>query len=83
MAEFGDGPWYVDLAPITHPELVPVTAARALGLSDQPGSSTMDTIVRSVSDREMLLILDNCEHLLDASAALIMAVLDRCPASRC
>ena len=79
MAEFGDGPWYVDLAPITHPDLVPVTAARALGLSDQQGSSTMDTIVRSVSDREMLLIIDNCEHLLDASAALIMAVLDRCP----
>ena len=51
MAEFGDGPWYVDLAPITDPELVPVTAARALGLSDQPGSSTMDTIVRSMSDR--------------------------------
>ena len=79
MAEFDDGPWYVDLAPITHPDLVPVTAARALGLSDQQGSSTMDTIVRSVSDREMLLIIDNCEHLLDASAALIMAVLDRCP----
>ena len=79
MAEFGDGPWYVDLAPITDPELVPVTAARALGLSDQLGSSTMDTIVRSVSDRQMLLILDNCEHLLDASAALIMAALDRCP----
>ena len=79
MAEFGDGPCYVDLAPITDPELVPVTAARALGLSDQLGSSTMDTIVRSVSDRQMLLILDNCEHLLDASAALIMAALDRCP----
>ena len=79
MAEFGDGPWYVDLAPITDPELVPVTAARALGLSDQLGSSTMDTIVRSVSDRQMLLILDNCEHLLDASAALIIAALDRCP----
>ena len=59
--------------------LVPVTVARALGLSDQQGSTTMDTIVRSVSDRQMLLILDNCEHLLDASAALIMAVLDRCP----
>ena len=39
----------------------------------------MDTIVRFVSDRQLLLILDNCEHLLDASAALIMAALDRCP----
>jgi predicted ATPase/class 3 adenylate cyclase/DNA-binding CsgD family transcriptional regulator len=78
-AEFGDGTWYVDLAPITVPELVPVTAARALGLAEQQGSSAMDTIVRSVSGRTMLLILDNCEHLLDASAALITTVLDRCP----
>ncbi|MGO4446105.1 LuxR C-terminal-related transcriptional regulator [Mycobacterium sp. 2YAF39] len=79
MAEFGDGTWYVDLAPITVPELVPVTAARALGLAEQQGSSAMDTIVQSVSGRTMLLILDNCEHLLDASAALITTVLDRCP----
>ena len=41
--EFGDGVWYVDLAPITDPELVPLTVARALGLPDQPGRSTMDT----------------------------------------
>jgi hypothetical protein len=44
--EFGDGVWYVDLAPITDPELVPVTVARALGLPDQPGRSTMDTLTR-------------------------------------
>jgi class 3 adenylate cyclase len=52
--EFGDGAWYVDLAPITDPELVPVTVARALGLPDQPGRSTMDTITRFVADRQML-----------------------------
>ena len=60
--------WYVDLAPITDPELVPVTVARALGLPDQPGRSTMDTLLRFVRDRQMLVVLDNCEHLLDASA---------------
>ena len=42
--EFGDGVWYVDLAPITDPELVPMAVARALGLPDQPGRSTMDTL---------------------------------------
>src|ERR1700722_18155020 len=68
--EFGDGVWSVDLAPITDPELVPVTVARALGLPDQPGRSTMDTLTRFVADRQMLVVLDNCEHLLDASAAL-------------
>ena len=73
--EFGDGVWSVDLAPITDPELVPVTVARALGLPDQPGRSTMDTLTRFVADRQMLVVLDNCEHLLDASAALVNALL--------
>src|ERR1700733_13980099 len=72
---FGDGVWYVDLAPITDPELVPITAARAFGLPDQAGRSTMDTLTRFVADREILVVLDNCEHLLDASAALISALL--------
>ncbi len=74
--EFGDGVWYVDLAPITDPELVPITAARAFGLPDQPGRSTMDTLTRFVADRQMLVVLDNCEHLLDASAALTNALLE-------
>ena len=78
-AEFGDGVWYVDLAPITDPELVVVTAARAMGLPDQPGRSTMDTLTRFIGARRMLVVLDNCEHLLDASAALGVAVLSACP----
>src|SRR6202012_1166902 len=73
--EFGDGVWYVDLAPITDPELVPVTVARALGLPDQPGRSTMDILTRFLADRQMLVVLDNCEHLLDASAALTDTML--------
>src|ERR1700693_3917493 len=73
--EFSDGVWWVDLAPITDPALVAVTVARALGLPDQPGRSTMDTLLRFVRDRQMLVVLDNCEHLLDASAELVVAVL--------
>jgi predicted ATPase/class 3 adenylate cyclase/DNA-binding CsgD family transcriptional regulator len=73
--EFSDGVWYVDLAPITDPELVPITAARAFGLPDQAGRSTMDTLTRFLADRQILVVLDNCEHLLDASAALISALL--------
>ena len=73
--EFNDGVWYVDLAPITDPELVPLTVARAFGLPDQPGRSTMDTLTRFIADRQMLVVLDNCEHLLDASAALVNALL--------
>jgi predicted ATPase/class 3 adenylate cyclase/DNA-binding CsgD family transcriptional regulator len=77
--EFGDGVWYADLVPITDPDLVPTTAARALGLPDQPGRSTMDTLLRFVRDRRMLLVLDNCEHLLDACAELVVALLGGAP----
>jgi predicted ATPase/class 3 adenylate cyclase/DNA-binding CsgD family transcriptional regulator len=79
FSRFPQGVWYVDLAPITDPELVPITAARAFGLPDQPGRSTMDTLTRFVADRQMLIVLDNCEHLLDASAALAVALLEACP----
>jgi predicted ATPase/class 3 adenylate cyclase/DNA-binding CsgD family transcriptional regulator len=73
--EFGDGVWCVDLAPITDPALVPSIVARAFGLPDQPGRSTMDSLTRFITDRQMLVLLDNCEHLLDASAALVDALL--------
>ncbi len=78
-AEFGDGVWYVDLAPITHPAVVAVAVARAFGLPDQPGQATMDTLQRFVRDRQMLVVLDNCEHLLDASAELVVALLGAAP----
>ncbi|WP_297698316.1 LuxR family transcriptional regulator [Mycobacterium sp.] len=78
--EFADGVWYVDLAPVADPDVVAVTAARALGLPDQPGQHATDVLLRFVRDRQMLMLLDNCEHLLDASAALITALLSGCPA---
>jgi predicted ATPase/class 3 adenylate cyclase/DNA-binding CsgD family transcriptional regulator len=74
-SDFADGVWYVDLAPITHPEVVPVAVARALGLPDQPGRSITDTLLRYARDRRMLLVLDNCEHLLEGSATLVTDLL--------
>ena len=79
-AEFDDGVWYVDLAPITHPDLVPVTVARAFGLTDQPGRVALDIVLRSIGDRRVLVVLDNCEHLSDACATLAAALLGGCPA---
>jgi predicted ATPase/class 3 adenylate cyclase len=78
-ADFRDGVWYVDLAPVTEPGVVPVAVARALGLPDQPGRSTMDTLLRFVRDRQMLVVLDNCEHLLDACADLVVTLLGAAP----
>ncbi|MBO0879168.1 MAG: adenylate/guanylate cyclase domain-containing protein, partial [Mycobacterium sp.] len=81
--EFSDGAWYVDLAPIIDPDRVPVAVARALGLPDQPGRSTMDTLIRSIGERRILVVLDNCEHLLDATAALTVDLLSACPKLTC
>ncbi|MEE6179170.1 LuxR C-terminal-related transcriptional regulator [Mycobacterium sp. 050134] len=77
--EFCDGTQYVDLAPITEPDLVSATTARTLGLADVPGRSATDAVLRFITDRQMLLILDNCEHLLDATADLVGAILRACP----
>ena len=77
--DFAEGVFYVDLAPIADPDLVPVAVAGALGLADQPGRSATDAVIRFVSDRRLLVVLDNCEHVLDASAELITAVLSACP----
>jgi predicted ATPase/class 3 adenylate cyclase/DNA-binding CsgD family transcriptional regulator len=74
--------WYVDLAPITHSDLVPVTLARALGLPDQPGGSPTESAVRFLAERPAVLVLDNCEHLLDATADLVAALIDGCPQVR-
>ena len=78
-SNFPDGIFYADLAPITHPEVVPLTVARAFGLPDQPGRSITETLLRSVRDRRLLVVLDNCEHLLEASAELVNEVLAGCP----
>jgi len=77
--DYTDGIRYVDLAPLTDPDLVPIAAARALGLPDQPGRSPEKSLLQFIGGRHMLLVLDNCEHLLDASSALVSALLSACP----
>jgi predicted ATPase/class 3 adenylate cyclase/DNA-binding CsgD family transcriptional regulator len=79
IGDFPDGVWFIDLAPITNPVVVPLTVARTLGLPDQPGRSTMEILLGFVGDRSMLLLLDNCEHLLDACGQLIVELCDACP----
>lgn len=78
MAQFSDGAWWVDLASTTDPGLVTDRVARTLGLLDQPGRSAADTLVRSLSDRQVLMMLDNCEHLLDGCADLVTTLLQAC-----
>jgi predicted ATPase/class 3 adenylate cyclase/DNA-binding CsgD family transcriptional regulator len=77
-AEFPDGIWYVDLAPITNPFVVPVTTARTLGLPDQLGRTPMETVLTFIGHRKTLLLLDNCEHLLDACGHMAAELLNSC-----
>ncbi len=81
-SDFADGVYYVDLAPVTHPEVVGVVVARAIGLPDQPGRSSIDSVMRSIGGRRMLLVVDNCEHLLEPVASLVTELLGGCPALR-
>jgi predicted ATPase/class 3 adenylate cyclase/DNA-binding CsgD family transcriptional regulator len=78
ITEFDDGVCYVELAPITDPALVQVAVARALGLRDEPGRSALDSVARLVDDRRILMVLDNCEHVLDAVAELTTTLLSAC-----
>lgn len=72
---FKDGVWFVEFAPITDPELVPHAVAGTLGVREERGRSLMSTLLDWFSDKEVLLVLDNCEHLLDACAKFADAVL--------
>src|SRR5262249_56499842 len=64
---------------LTDPALVPQTAAEVLGLSDEPGKSLIQTLTDHLKSKRLLLLLDNCEHLLEACAWLADALLRQCP----
>ncbi len=72
--DFDGNVFFVDLAPITEPALVTVAVARSLELTDQPGRTTMESIRQFVTGRRLLVLLDNCEHLLDACSELVMDI---------
>jgi predicted ATPase/DNA-binding SARP family transcriptional activator len=72
----------VELAPVAGPDLVVAITASALGVREEPGHSLADSIAWHLRDREALLVIDNCEHVLEAAAGLITGLLRHCPALR-
>lgn len=76
---YGDGVWLANLGAIADPASVAPAVASALRIADQPGRAWIDSILWYLRSREVLLILDNCEHLLDEVASLVVAVLRDCP----
>ena len=75
VGEFADGVWLVELAPVGDPAAVPDAVASVLGITAQAGRSVTDSIAQALSGRRLLIVLDNCEHVLDAAADLVDAVL--------
>ena len=81
-AGFGDGARLVELAPLTDPALVPASVAQALGVSERDAPTPAAGLVRELAGRELLVVLDNCEHVLAAAAGLVATLLARCPRVR-
>jgi predicted ATPase len=77
-----EGVWFVDLAPLADPGLVPAQVGAALGIQAQPGQSITETLTEALEPQALYLVLDNCEQLLDSCAELASVVLRSCPRVR-
>ena len=71
--------WMVALAPLSEEGLVAQEVAWALGVTERPGEPLADSLVEDLGDKDMLLVLDNCEHLIKAAARLAEYLLHSCP----
>jgi predicted ATPase/class 3 adenylate cyclase len=79
-ASHSDGVWLIEFAALADPSLVPQTLASVLGLREEPGRTWSEVLCEHMRAKHLLLILDNCEHVLAASAALAHTLLRACPA---
>ncbi len=79
LERFSDGVWLAELAPLTDGSLVAVTVAAALGLPLGSATVTPERVAAAVADRQLLLVLDNCEHVIDAAAHMAAALLSTGP----
>ena len=79
LAWFPEGVWLVELAPLSDASLVPQAVALVLGVREQPGRALTATLTEYLRTRRLLLLLDNCEHLVGAAAELIETLVRACP----
>ncbi len=76
------GVWLAELAPVVSGDNVPVAISAVLGLAAQVGGSAHDALIDALAGQEMLILLDNCEHVIDAAAKLCDGVIRHCPRIR-
>jgi predicted ATPase/DNA-binding CsgD family transcriptional regulator len=77
-ARFADGAWLAELAPVSDPAQVPGAVAGALGIPEQPGVPMAKVLAGALARQQVLLVLDNCEHVIDAAAELCAGLLAVC-----
>jgi predicted ATPase/DNA-binding CsgD family transcriptional regulator/DNA-binding XRE family transcriptional regulator len=82
LRDYPDGVWLVELAPLTDPGLVARAVATVLGVREKARHALLDTLAEALLYRHVLLLFDNCEHLVEACAELAHALLSRCPMLR-
>jgi predicted ATPase/class 3 adenylate cyclase len=75
--QFADGVWVIELATVGDPEAVPEAVAAVFGVTQQPGLSVAESVAAALEGRSRLLVFDNCEHVLDAAAAMIETIFAR------
>ena len=79
LETFEHGVWFIELAPLTDPELIPQTILSAIGIQEQQGKTPIDILNEYLHEKKTLLLLDNCEHLIEASAKVANALLHASP----
>jgi predicted ATPase/class 3 adenylate cyclase len=79
VSEYPDGVWMAELSPVGDPDRVPHTIAQALGVREESGKSLTDSIVKHLKAKRLLLVLDNCEHVLDVCSSLANEIIRSCP----
>jgi predicted ATPase/DNA-binding winged helix-turn-helix (wHTH) protein len=80
LSRFADGVWAIELAPLSDPSLVPVTVAAALGLELASDTASLQSVANALRSKQIMIVLDNCEHVIDAAARLADALLRVSPA---
>ena len=79
LSQFADGVWFVELAPLAHPDLVAAAIAATAGVTIPAGLVSAERVAAALADKTLLIVLDNCEHVIDGAALIVDALLHAAP----
>ena len=79
LEKFDHGVWFVELAPLADPDLIPQTIISTIGISEQPGKTPLEILKEYLHEKKALIVLDNCEHLVTAGAQVVNSLLNAAP----